>query len=125
MSRHYPSDISRQQFALIEPILESCRKKTKPRRMDLYEVFCGVCYVLKSGCQWDMLPKEYPKWRTCYYYFSLWNQKKENGLSILEECLKKIRWRGETKPWSQLENQLYHYRRAKREEYGQRGKQGV
>ena len=59
----YPSDISREQFERIRPILESCRKKTSPRRIDLYDVFCGVLYLLKSGCQWRMLPKDYPKWR--------------------------------------------------------------
>lgn len=49
----YPSDISRDQFRVIEPVLVSARKITKPCQIDLYEVFCGVLYVLKSGCQWD------------------------------------------------------------------------
>ena len=49
----YPSDISREQFAKIEPILEKARKKTKPRELDLYDLFCGILYVLKSGCQWQ------------------------------------------------------------------------
>jgi transposase len=68
MRQRYPSDISREQFGLIVPILERAQKKTRPRRVDLYEVFCGVLYVLKSACQWRMLPHEYPKWRTCYSY---------------------------------------------------------
>ena len=58
MSIGYPSDISREQFAVILPILESSRHKTKPRTIDLYDIFCGICYVLKSGCQWRMLPPE-------------------------------------------------------------------
>ncbi|MBC6686745.1 transposase [Wolbachia pipientis] len=52
MSQRYPSDISREQFEKIKPILESRKKKTRPRLIDIYEVFCGVLYVLKSGCQW-------------------------------------------------------------------------
>ncbi len=48
----YPSNITIEQFSLIKDDLESVRKKTKPRKLDLYEVFCGVLYVLKSGCQW-------------------------------------------------------------------------
>jgi transposase len=52
MSHSYPSDISREQFALVLPILESARRRTKPRRVNLYDAFCGVLYVLKSGCQW-------------------------------------------------------------------------
>lgn len=89
MRKKYPSDITREQFEMIRPSLESARKKTKPRVVDLYEVFCGVLYVLKSGCQWRMLPSDFPKWRTVHCYFQIGSQKKENGSSILEELLKK------------------------------------
>ena len=41
MSHSYPSDISREQFARILPTLESARRRTKPRTVDLYDVFCG------------------------------------------------------------------------------------
>ena len=88
---NYPSDISRSQFAIILPILESSCKKTSPRIVDLYDVFCGILYVLKSGCQWRMMPKDYPKWSTCYYYFRCWSRIK--GLkseSVFTEVLKKI-----------------------------------
>ncbi len=46
MSQRYPSDISREQFEKIKPILESRKKKTRPRLIDIYKVFCGVLYVL-------------------------------------------------------------------------------
>jgi transposase len=109
MSQSYPSDITYKQFNKIKPILESVRKKTRPRIIDLYDIFCGVLYVLKSGCQWRMLPKDFPKWELCYYYFSLWNNKDENNPeSILEIVLKKISWRGQTKQWSDRENQFYN-----------------
>ncbi|MFV0948566.1 transposase [Wolbachia endosymbiont of Nasonia giraulti] len=36
-------------------------EKTKPRKLDLYDIFCGVLYALKSGYQWRMLPKGFPK----------------------------------------------------------------
>lgn len=109
MTHTYPSDISRNQFNKIKPLLESGRKKTRPRKVDLYDVFCGVLYILKSGCQWRMLPKEYPKWEQCYYYFKLWKEKANgNSESILEQSLKKNRWRGPTKQWSDRENQFYN-----------------
>ena len=60
MSHSYPSDISREQFARILPTLESARRRTKPRTVDLYDIFCGVLYLLKSGCQWRMLPAVFP-----------------------------------------------------------------
>ena len=43
MSHTYPSDISREQFARILPLLESARRRTKPRAVDLYDVFSGRC----------------------------------------------------------------------------------
>jgi transposase len=104
MSHSYPSDISREQFRRIVPILETARKKTKPRTVDLYDVFCGVLYLLKSGCQWRMLPKDLPKWRTCYKYFSQWSEKDADSDSILEQVLKKIGWRGPTVQWSDRED---------------------
>ena len=54
--KNYPSNITRQQFELIRPALENFRKRTKPRKYDLYEVFCAVLYVLKTGCQWRQVP---------------------------------------------------------------------
>ena len=91
MSHSYLSAIDREQFNKIKPILESSRKKTRPRTIDLYDVICGISYILKSGCQWRMLPKEFPKWRTCHYYFTIWSEKiNDFSESILEKVLKKI-----------------------------------
>ena len=90
MSHSYPSDISREQFARILPTLESARRRTKPRIVDLYDVFCGVLYLLKSGCQWRMLPADFPNWRPCYQYFRQWSERPGPGQdSILEQVLKK------------------------------------
>ena len=118
MSLRYPSDISREQFEVIRPILESCRKKRRPRKVDLYDVFCGVLYVLKSGCPWHMLPKDFPKWNKCYSYFEIWSEKKnENEPSCLEVVLKKIGRRKSTRPWAGLPDKLLHNRFPEREEY--------
>ena len=96
MSHSYPSDITREQFAQILPLLESARRRTKPRTVDLYDVFCGVLYLLKSGCQWRMLPADFPDWRTCYKYFRQWSERPgPEEESILERVLKK--WVGEAR----------------------------
>jgi transposase len=88
----YPSDISREQFEPIREGLENFKKRTKPRTVDLYDVFCGVLYVLKSGCQWRMLPSDFPKWRTVYEYNSQWRKRENKEPSLLEQILKKS-WR--------------------------------
>jgi hypothetical protein len=46
MRKAYPSDISREQFSEIEPLL-----LTAPRKLDLYDVFCAVLYIFKTACQ--------------------------------------------------------------------------
>ena len=82
-TKQYPRDISREQFEQIEFLLSSIRKKTKPRTDALYEVFCGVLYLLQSGCQWRMLPGEFPKWRTVYSYFAQWSEVSQDNVSGL------------------------------------------
>ena len=52
MRQSYPSDISREQFELIRADLDDAKKRTKPRKLDLYDIFCALYYVLKSGCQY-------------------------------------------------------------------------
>lgn len=108
MIKTYPSDITREQFEKIKPILESARKKTHPRTLDLYDMFNAVLYILKTGCQWSALPHDYPKYKTVHSYFMKWNEEKKINRkkqpSILEQVLKKISWRGSYTQWSQRKN---------------------
>ena len=109
MRKSYPSDITRAQFEKIRPLLEGARKKTRPRKHDLYDMYCGVLYVLKSGCQWRMIPSDFPMWRNIHSYFQIWSQQKDGHPSILQQALKKNHWRGAYYPWSYQENQLLHH----------------
>ncbi len=124
MRKSYPSDISREQFEIIKPLLESARRKTSPRRVDLYEVFCAVLYLLRSGCQWRMLPEEFPKWRTVHSYFAIWSEPSEGG-SLLEQALKKSGWRGPTETGAQRLQHVLDRGRAEREEHGYGGPEGL
>jgi transposase len=108
MRKTYPSDVSREQFAEVLPIIESARRKTKPRDLDLYDVFCGVLYVLKGGIQWRMLPEGFPKWRSVYAYFQIWSEEKDGRDSILEQCLKKISWRGSHTQWTESQTKFVY-----------------
>ena len=109
MRKKYPSDITRKQFLKIKPLLEQARKKTKPRHVDIYEIFCAVSYLLKSGCQWRMLPRDFPKWNTVYFYFTIWSEQKGKEPSILEQVLKKNGWKGSYVQWSERENHFLHH----------------
>ena len=90
MRTSYPSDISKEQFSEIKELLENARKRTRPRTLDLYDVFCGVLYILKTACQWRNLPHDFPKWHSVYAYFQIWSERIEDNDSILEKALKKI-----------------------------------
>ena len=87
---NYPSDITKEQFEIIRKDLENAKKRTRPRKVDLYDVFCAILYLLKGGIQWRMLPSNFPNWKLVYYYFTVWSNKNENGVSILDSVLKKI-----------------------------------
>ncbi len=124
MRKGYPSDIKREQFEVIRPLLESARKKTAPRRVDLYEVFCAVLYLLRTGCQWRALPSDFPKWRTVHSYFAIWSEPREGG-SLLEQALKKSGWRGPRETGAQRLQRALDHRRAEREEHGPGGLEGL
>ena len=86
----YPSDISREQFEIIRSELEKAKKVTKPRDKDVYSVFCALLYLNKSGCQWRMIPSDFPKRGIVRYYYDVWSKKREDGTSLLSDVLKKI-----------------------------------
>ena len=113
----YPSDISREQFEQIRPLLVQARKQTKPRTIDLYEVWCAVLYLLRTGCQWRALPSDFPKWRTVHSYFAKWSEPDANGVSLLEQALKKSGWRGPRETGAQRLQHVLDRGRAEREEY--------
>ena len=70
MRKTYPSDITREQFGLIEQTLKTTKKATKPRNVDLYDVFCAILYRSKTGCQWRALPHDFPDFRLVFYYYA-------------------------------------------------------
>ena len=125
MRHPYPSDISREQFAKIQSLLESARKKTAPRKVDLYEVFCAVLYLLRTGCQWRALPQGFPKWRTVHSYFQIWSAATAEGGSLLEQALKRTGWRGPRETGAQRLQHVLDRGRAEREEHGYGPTQGL
>jgi transposase len=90
MRATYPSDITREQFEVIRYILKSARKVTHPRTYDLYDIFCGVLYVLREGCRWKALPHDYGKWNNAYYHYQVWSEKDADGKSTLDKALEEL-----------------------------------
>jgi hypothetical protein len=90
MREAYDSDITRKQFAHISQDLENAKKRTSPRKIDLYEVFCAILYLLKNACTWRNIPHDFPKWRNVRYYYEVWTKKDNNGQSILDYVMAKL-----------------------------------
>lgn len=76
MSKTYPSDLTDEQWTVLEPLVPPSKHGGRPREVDIRRVVNGILYRNKSGCQWRMLPKDFPPWGTVYYYFALW---RDNG----------------------------------------------
>ena len=68
----YPTDLSDEQWKLIEPLLPPAKPGGRSRKTDLREVFNALLYLNRAGCPWRLLPHEFPPWRTVYNYFRAW-----------------------------------------------------
>jgi len=90
MRQPYDSDITREQFAIISNYLETIKTRTRPRKVDLYEIFCAILYLLKSACTWRNIPHDFPKWRNVRYYYEVWTKPNDKGETILDIVLTKL-----------------------------------
>jgi putative transposase len=68
----YPSDLRDEEWKLIEPLLPPARRGGRRRTTDLRAVVNGILYVGSSGCQWRMLPRDFPPRSTVQGYFYRW-----------------------------------------------------
>src|SRR5687768_451656 len=71
-SRRYPTDLSDDEWRCICPHLPEPTVRGRPRLHGLRAVLNAVFYVLKSGCPWRLLPKDFPPWKTVYDWFRRW-----------------------------------------------------
>ncbi len=72
MRKPYPTDLSDAEWNYIEPHLPAPKGNGRPRTHNLREILNAVFYVLRSGCQWRLLPHDFPRWPTVYWYFRKW-----------------------------------------------------
>jgi putative transposase len=73
MSRKpYPSDLTDEQWAILELLLPPARPGGRPRKVVLREVVNAILYRNREGCSWRGLPHDFPAWKTVYNYFQWW-----------------------------------------------------
>ena len=71
----YPSDLTDEQWALIEPLLPRAnrrRRRGRPRKTDLREIVNALFYHAREGCTWRALPHDLPNWSTVHTYYRNW-----------------------------------------------------
>ena len=81
----YASDVTDAEWALIQHFMPKRAKTGRPRRTCMRSVWNAIQYIAATGCQWSMLPKEFPPFTTVQYYFY---QMRDSGvLDILNDAL--------------------------------------
>jgi transposase len=81
----YPSNVTDQEWALIEQIIPPAKRGGNKRTIDIRRVVDGLMYVLTTGCQWTALPTDMPPRTTLNEYFRRWNY--DGTLDRIHEAL--------------------------------------
>ena len=68
----YPTDLSDAEYRHIEEHLPAANRRGRPRVHAPREILNALFYVLKSGCPWRVLPRDFPPWRSVYHWFRRW-----------------------------------------------------
>ena len=73
MVQRYPTDLTEAEWTLA-PLIPAAKRGGRPRTTDIREVVNAIFYVLRGGCQWRMLPTDFPPHQTVYHYFRTWRR---------------------------------------------------
>jgi len=68
----YPSDLTDEEWAVVEPLIPPAKPGGRPRRADMRQILNALFYQQRTGCQWRALPRDYPPWPTVWTYFWQW-----------------------------------------------------
>ncbi len=72
MRKGYPTDLSDEEWQILEPLVPPIKPSGRPASYSRREILNAILYVLRSGCQWRMLPHDLPNWQTVYTYYRNW-----------------------------------------------------
>jgi putative transposase len=84
-TKRYPTDTTDAQWKILNSLFPPQTGRGRPRKVDLRQIIDGIFYISRSGCQWRMLPHDFPPWGKVFYYFNKW--KKEGTLARIHETL--------------------------------------
>jgi putative transposase len=94
---HYATDLTEKQWKLIRPLLPKPSTRGAPQRICRRRILNAIFYLLRSGCPWRLLPKDFPHWKTVYGLFRKWRD--EGTWQRIHDALrKKVRKAAGKKP---------------------------
>lgn len=70
--RDYPSDMSNEEWAILEPLIPPAKPGGRPRTTEMREVLDALFYLDRTGSQWRALPHDFPPWSTVWSSFRKW-----------------------------------------------------
>lgn len=71
--QRYDTDLTDEQFAVVEPFLPRPKPTGRPPA-NLHHVLNAICYLVRTGCQWRLLPKDFPPWSTVHTWYRRWRR---------------------------------------------------
>ena len=90
MRRSYPTDLTDDQWTILEPLIPDAKPGGRSRSVNLREVVNTILYQNRTGCQWDMLPHDLLPKSTVYDYFAQWRDD-ETWQKIVDSLRGKVR----------------------------------
>jgi putative transposase len=72
--KRYPTDCTDKEWAIVAPFTAKPAGPGRKRTVNLREVVNAIFYRTKTGCQWRMLPKDFPDWHLVWYYYDMWTE---------------------------------------------------
>jgi transposase len=82
----YPSDVTEAQWELVAPLLSAVGAGGRPEAHPRREVVNAILYLVRTGCSWRQLPKDFPPWETVYWHFARWRD--DRSLDRLHDALR-------------------------------------
>ena len=70
----YPTDLTDAEWKRLEPLVPPPKSGGRPAKHTRREIMNAIFYIVRTGCQWRMLPHDLPPWLTAYHYFRVWQQ---------------------------------------------------
>ena len=95
--RVYPSDVTDEQWKVLEPLVPVAKPGGRPRAVSERQMINAILYIARGGCAWRMLPKEYGPWETIYGHF--WRFRRDGTWPRIHDALReKVRQADKREP---------------------------